>query len=238
MVTRFAAHFADADLATVGAWTSHLYNKYIKMASRTGLSQEQIQQWPERRPGVFVSPEDEAGAALTCLVQALHYANTESTERVLDEIQRHQKGEQQEHINTLRHNCIREPLTEWPIPSLDIPLYCSFLSQPSATIYDVTFSHAHYNREFRMSMGLSPEPAEKEIDLFLDSKVDEDSVRELSEWDPEEMKAARQSAARVSGDMLDALWLQYFYNGDKNVLRKILEVATCDVNGVPEVPCC
>lgn len=139
----------------------------------------------------------------------------------------------------LRQNSIREPLVEWPIPSLDIPLYCSFLTQPNPTIYDVTFGFAHYNREFRVSMGLPAEPAGRELGKSLEDWVEdvmEDKEREVSDWSHQELKWARQSAARCTGDMLDALWLRYFYDGDENVLRKILEVATSEVSGPPGEP--
>jgi hypothetical protein len=214
MVSRFAKHFAEADdVNELGAWVSHLYNHYNKMANRSGLTPEEIAGWGQRRPGVWETPEEEAGAAITCMVQALHYAATPG-------IQRHQTGEYEAHITLLRQNSIREPLVDWAIPSLDIPLYCSVLTQPDPTIYDVTFGHAHYNREFRLSMGLPAEPAGRELGKSLEEWVEDmmdDKDRDLSDWTPQEMKWARQSAARCTGDMLDALWLRYFYDGDEQV---------------------
>ena len=48
MVTRFAKHFAEADLNDLGAWVSHLYNHYNKMATRSGLSADELNAWVER----------------------------------------------------------------------------------------------------------------------------------------------------------------------------------------------
>ena len=114
MVTRFAKHFAEADLNDLGAWVSHLYNHYNKMATRSGLSADELNAWGERRPGVWNTPEEEAGAAITCMVQALHYAATPDTERLLDEIQRHQTGEYEDHIVLLRYPTLFSALRPGP----------------------------------------------------------------------------------------------------------------------------
>ena len=37
MVTRFASHFQAADLPTLSAWTSHLFNHYMKLSTTVPL---------------------------------------------------------------------------------------------------------------------------------------------------------------------------------------------------------